>query len=458
MDWLKTSIISEAKKGDWARLGGKWSGACSNSRVRRLLPALCLALSALTGSAMELGQSRDGILAQHGQAAEENHSKHTATYRQGGWRVDLQYCDDVACKLTFSKIGEISEGEIQSILSQNSGGMEWQEAAKEGGKRTWQRTDFASATCIGLHPGAITFSQAPPRAEQPAQEAMAEATPALDTPKEDSPGPYAIQKTTPAPTSGDIPATWLNAATNFVKSYPLVFLIPAILLIVSLLLGRKRKRPAPEPPARRVVVPRPVNDAMAVPRSTKPADLAPDDFELLVGEMFRRGGYAVEISGGLGSDGGYDLVLRKGEKTTLVQCRQWGNWKVSAPPMKEFVAMLEKNGTARGIFVTSGEYTEEAIDVVEGKPIELIDGAELNRMIAEVKGHDDLCNVQSWLGEFASAVTVLEPTCPFCHERMTLKRGIQGRPFWSCRSFPRCAGKRDGRVELLQRITGTVPA
>ncbi len=419
-----------------------------------IIPGCVLAFSGLAG-AMELGQTRAVIISQHGPAPEENHSKHTATYRQRGWKVDVQYCDDIACQVTFSKLGELSEPEIQSILSQNSGGMEWQEAAKQGSKRTWQRTDLASATCVGLHPAAMTFLQAPPHVEEPVQQAMAQATPAVDVAKGESHGPYAIQPPAPATSSADVPAVWLAARTNFVKTYPLVFAIPAVLLVIGLLLGRKPKRPIPAAPPRRTVTPRPVSNAMAAPSSTTPADLAPDDFELLVAEIYRREGYAVEISGGIGSDGGYDLLLRKNDETVLVQCRQWGNWKVSAPPMKEFVEMLEKNRAARGIFVTSGEYTEEAIEVIEGKPIELIDGTELNRMIAGVKGGDDLCNVKSWLDEFAANVTVLEPSCPFCHERMTLKRGLQGRPFWSCRSFPRCAGKRDGRVDLLQKVTAS---
>ncbi len=418
-----------------------------------LITGLLLGFSDLA-SAMELGQTRATIIAQHGPAAEENHGKHTATYRQQGWKVDVQFCDDVACQVTFSKLGELSESEIQSILAQNSSGMDWKEAPKQGSKRSWQRTDFASASCLGLHPGAMTFVQAPPRAEEPKAEALAQGNPAVELPKDNSHGPYAIEKETPAPSSLNLSAAaWLNAAANFVRTYPLVFSIPAILLVLCLLLGRKAKPPAPVVPARRVVKPRPMNNAMAAPSLTTPSDLAPDDFELLVAEVFRREGYAVEISGGVGSDGSYDLLLRKNNETTLVQCRQWGNWKVSAPPVKEFVEMLVKNGAARGIYVTTGEYTEEAIEVVEGKKIELIDRNELNRMIDAVKGQDDLCNVKSWLDGFATNVTVLEPSCPFCHERMTLKRGVQGRPFWNCRSSPRCAGKRESRVELLEKMT-----
>jgi restriction system protein len=50
-------------------------------------------------------------------------------------------------------------------------------------------------------------------------------------------------------------------------------------------------------------------------------------FELLVGEAFRRQGYAVEETGLGGADGGIDLILRK-DGRTLVQCKQWKRQQV----------------------------------------------------------------------------------------------------------------------------------
>lgn len=53
------------------------------------------------------------------------------------------------------------------------------------------------------------------------------------------------------------------------------------------------------------------------------------EFEMVVGESFRRRGYAIQETGLGGADGGIDLILRKDGKTTLVQCRpftQHGYW------------------------------------------------------------------------------------------------------------------------------------
>ena len=401
---------------------------------------------------MELGQSRDAVVAQHGRATEENHSKNTATYRRDGWKVDLQYRDDVACKITFSRVGELSDAEIQSILSQNAGGMEWHEEEGSAVKRTWQRTDFATAECKRLHPASITFLQTPPRAEQPVQQALVEGTPSSAV-AVNSPAVYALEpkeNITPPIRAPD----YVAAAVNFVQRYPLVFAIPAVLLLIVSLVRRKPKTTVAATPARRVVTPRPINDAMAVGKSMLPGDLEQSDFDLLVGELYRRQGYEVQISGGIGSDGGSDLCLRKNDEVVLVQCRQWGNWKVSAPSVQEFIETLQGSAD-RGIFVTTGEYTDEARLLTRGRPIELVDGKDLNKMIKEVaKPGEDLCDLGSWLDAFASSVTVVEPKCPFCQERMTLKRGLQGKAFWSCQTFPRCAGKRDGRVELLQKLPG----
>ncbi len=50
-------------------------------------------------------------------------------------------------------------------------------------------------------------------------------------------------------------------------------------------------------------------------------DMSWQEFEMLVGEAFRRRGYTVSESGGGGADGGVDLVLRKGNEKSLVQCK-----------------------------------------------------------------------------------------------------------------------------------------
>jgi restriction system protein len=242
----------------------------------------------------------------------------------------------------------------------------------------------------------------------------------------------------------------------FVDEHPLMFVIPFGLLLVVWLIRRLKKKPPAVPASvRRRVTPRSTNEAMATEPVESTLDgLEEDAFELLMGEVFRRQGYAVEMSGGVGADGANDLTLRKGDQLVLVQCRHWSSYKVSAPSIEEFYGTIMAAGASHGIFVTSGRYTSDARALAEEKPIELIDRVKLQELLAEVSlPGENLCAVNLWIDRFASSVSVVDPSCPFCGGSMKLKRGLQGRPFWSCQTFPRCGGKRDGRVELLRRHT-----
>lgn len=64
------------------------------------------------------------------------------------------------------------------------------------------------------------------------------------------------------------------------------------------------------------------------------------DFERLVGEAFRRRGYAVEETGLGGADGGIDLVLRRETTRILVQCKQWRRECVPVSVVREMCGLL----------------------------------------------------------------------------------------------------------------------
>lgn len=68
------------------------------------------------------------------------------------------------------------------------------------------------------------------------------------------------------------------------------------------------------------------------------------DFERLVGEAFRRQGYTVEETGLGGADGGIDLILRRGGKRILVQCKQWRREKVPVHVVREMYGLLTHHG------------------------------------------------------------------------------------------------------------------
>lgn len=116
------------------------------------------------------------------------------------------------------------------------------------------------------------------------------------------------------------------------------------------------------------------------------ANLGWQQFESLVGEAFRRDGYAVQQLGGNQPDGGVDLILSRGGHEYLVQCKQWDAWKVGVKVVRELYGVVSAHGAASGFVVTSGVFTEEARRFAQQTRIVLIDGAGLRKWL----GTDDL--------------------------------------------------------------------
>jgi len=175
-----------------------------------------------------------------------------------------------------------------------------------------------------------------------------------------------------------------------------------------------------------------------------------ENFELLAGEIFRRQGFDVEISSGLGADGGKDLTLRRDGEVRLVQCKRLSakNW-VSVMEMRQFYGLLMAENAKSGIFMTTGFYSQDAREFAEGKPIDLLGRADIERLMLSVaRPGENLCIIRNWIDDFAAGARVTDPSCPRCpHSSMKLKRSAMGRAFWSC---PRCRRTRDARTELVQ--------
>lgn len=126
-----------------------------------------------------------------------------------------------------------------------------------------------------------------------------------------------------------------------------------------------------------------LDDVNASPAVSALNEMSWQEFEILVGEVFRQRGCTVTETGGGGADGGFDLVLRKGGEKFLVQCKQWKAYKVGVTTVRELYGVMAAEGATGGFVVTSGVFTQEAKSFAAGKNIGLIDGAELK---ASIKG------------------------------------------------------------------------
>ena len=142
----------------------------------------------------------------------------------------------------------------------------------------------------------------------------------------------------------------------------------------------------------------------------------------------------------IGPDGGVDIVVHKDgqeKPVAIVQCKAWNAYKVGVKPVRELFGLMAAERVTTGIFITSGEFTFEAIDFARGKRLKLINGDKLLDAIIKLPEEK-----QARLLEIALEGDYTTPTCPRCGIKMTLRTGRKGsnagNKFWGCANYPRC--------------------
>lgn len=171
------------------------------------------------------------------------------------------------------------------------------------------------------------------------------------------------------------------------------------------------------------------------------------DFERLVGEAFRRRGYAVEETGLGGADGGIDLVLRRGGRRILVQCKQWRRERVPVSVVREMYGLLAHHRADEVRIAALGGFTPDAARFADGKPIELIDGPALLAMIRGAQRTGGAAEgMQAKVEPVLGAEGLRDssaPSCPHCDTPMVRRNNRRtGEGFWGCPAFPVCRGTR----------------
>lgn len=163
------------------------------------------------------------------------------------------------------------------------------------------------------------------------------------------------------------------------------------------------------------------------------------DFEHLLGEVFRRQGYLVEQTGRNSPDGGIDLRLSRAQEQVLVQCKHWKVQQVGVRVVRELSGVVTSERATAGIVVTSGDFSADAKSFARTVPIRLVDGRELNDLIESVRNAPRV----------EKPTTSSPPTsqlCPECGATMTIRtarRGASaGAQFWGCSKYPACRATR----------------
>jgi len=172
-------------------------------------------------------------------------------------------------------------------------------------------------------------------------------------------------------------------------------------------------------------------------------NLSWQEFELLVGEAFRREGFTVEETGGGGADGGIDLRLQRDGKTYVVQCKRWKQRQVPVTAVRELYGLMAAEKAHGAFFVSCGTFTPDAQRFADNNGVVLVDGEVLTEAISKANGglKREPAPPPTPSAATPSAAT---PHCPTCGGQMvmrTAKRGTNaGQRFWGCTSFPQCRG------------------
>jgi restriction system protein len=161
--------------------------------------------------------------------------------------------------------------------------------------------------------------------------------------------------------------------------------------------------------------------------------MKPAEFEEYIADVFSRMGYDTQKMGGP-HDGGVDVVAKKDGTIHYIQCKKFISSKVSVSDVRDFYgALADSLADGKGMFITTNVFTLEAERFAEDKPIELIDGDALVRLVLDVK--KDVSDKDIMGG----ADTL---TCPVCGGKLVERKGRRGR-FYGCSNYPKCRYTRD---------------
>lgn len=140
----------------------------------------------------------------------------------------------------------------------------------------------------------------------------------------------------------------------------------------------------------------------------------------------------------VGADGGIDIKISDSSGVVFAagQCKAWSR-PIGVSLIRELYGVMAADRIKTGIFLTTSEFTNDALAFAKGKNLLLIDCDELINLI---NGLDDVSKKR--INLIATEGDYTTPTCVNCDVKMvkrTAKNGNNsGRQFWGCVNFPKC--------------------
>jgi HJR/Mrr/RecB family endonuclease len=151
----------------------------------------------------------------------------------------------------------------------------------------------------------------------------------------------------------------------------------------------------------------------------------PSEFEDYVSDLYDRLGYKTERVG-RSHDGGVDVIATKDGIKHYIQCKKYITRQAGVGDVRDFAgALMDKLSAGKGIFITTNIFTTEAEQYAIDKPIELIDGDRLLRLIKQVGKDTDEVEIKN------------DRICPLCGGKLVERAGKYGK-FWGCNNYPKC--------------------
>jgi restriction system protein len=83
-----------------------------------------------------------------------------------------------------------------------------------------------------------------------------------------------------------------------------------------------------------------------------------------------------------------DFSVTSEGRTALVSCRRWKVANTGIEPLRELWKAVERDGLYDALYVTTGEFTQTAMEFAVEKKIRLIRGAALAKLMREMKTVD----------------------------------------------------------------------
>ena len=159
-------------------------------------------------------------------------------------------------------------------------------------------------------------------------------------------------------------------------------------------------------------------------------------FEELCAAYYEALGLTVRVTPA-GTEGSMDILLHEqgsDRPNSIARGKAWDAYRVGVKAVRELRSAMAAAKVREGVLLTSGRFTQEAVNLAKQEGIQTIDGAALLEKMAALPPEKALA-----LLKFATQGDFLTPTCPCCSIKMTSRQSTkEGRKFWGCRNYPAC--------------------